>query len=74
MTTESRFLQQSVEINAIPCYEEMDNLFGTDTTARADFERIEAVNGEIGLRGARGGETGVGCSESEKMSENGRSE
>lgn len=54
--------------------EEMDILFGTDTTARADFERMEAVNREIGLKGALGGEGGVVFSEEQKMSEDGKSE
>lgn len=34
--------------------EEMDVVFGTDTTARADQERMEAVNQEVGLHGALG--------------------
>ncbi|KAL9070653.1 MAG: hypothetical protein Q9161_004707 [Pseudevernia consocians] len=54
--------------------EEMDILFGTDTTARADFERMEAVNREIGLKGALGGEVGMGYSEKEKVSEDGKSQ
>ena len=32
--------------------EEMDVLFGADTTARADLERMEAVNRDVGLHGA----------------------
>ena len=31
--------------------EEMDVVFGSDTTAQADFERMEAVNREVGLKG-----------------------
>ena len=34
--------------------EEMDVLFGADTTARADLERMEAVNRDVGLHGALG--------------------
>ncbi|KAL6719739.1 hypothetical protein ACLMJK_001660 [Lecanora helva] len=50
--------------------EEMDVLFGTDTTARADFERMEAVNRDIGLKDAVDGEGGgVGSvNEKEKVS------
>lgn len=40
--------------------EEMDVLFGADTTAQRDFERMEAVNREIGLDSVLGG--GVGSS------------
>ena len=34
--------------------EEMDVLFGADTTAQQDYERMEAVNREIGLKTALG--------------------
>ena len=34
--------------------EEMDVLFGTDTTAQQDYERMEAVNREVGLKSALG--------------------
>ena len=48
--------------------EEMDVLFGTDTTARADFERMEAVNREIGLKDALAGGEQARTSEKEKVS------
>lgn len=48
--------------------EEMDVIFGTDPTARADFERMEAVNREIGLKGELG-EKQIHSSEKEQASE-----
>lgn len=54
--------------------EEMDVLFGADTTAQRDFERMEAVNREIGLDSALGGGSSplgegktTGVSEKEKL-------
>lgn len=46
--------------------EEMDVLFGADTTAQQDFERMEAVNRDIGLKAALGDVNTV--SEKEKIS------
>lgn len=46
--------------------EEMDVLFGADTTAQQDYERMEAVNREIGLKTALGDVNTV--SEEEKIS------
>ena len=46
--------------------EEMDVLFGADTTAQQDFERMEAVNRDIGLKTALGEANTL--SENEKVS------
>ena len=46
--------------------EEMDIIFGSDMTAREDFDRMEAVNAEIGLKSALEGEKGS-TTENEKM-------
>ena len=62
--------------------EEMDVLFGADTTAQRDFERMEAVNREIGLDSVLGGGADsslgdgkmTGVSEKEKMNGEGDSE